>query len=79
MDVDGPDLKAQKQQIQAQFEKGLEHYRAGEFLPASKRFQACVALAPDDGAAALYLERCRSLAEAPPRGDWRGLTVLGRK
>ena len=79
MDTDAPELKTQKQQIQAQFEKGLEQYRSGEFLPAGKRFEACVALAPDDRAAALYVERCRSLAETPPDGDWQGLTILGRK
>lgn len=79
MDLDAPELKAQKQQIQAQFENGLEHYRAGEFLPACKRFEACVALAPDDRAAALYIERCRSLVETPPQEDWQGLTVLGQK
>ncbi len=79
MDVDAPELKAQKQQIQAQFEKGLEHYRAGEFLPACKRFEACVALAPDDRAAALYIERCRALAANPPEDGWDGLTVLGQK
>ena len=79
MDVDAPELKAQKQQIQAQFEKGLEFYRAGEFLSACKHFEACVALAPDDQAAALYIERCRSLVDSPPQSDWQGLTVLGRK
>ncbi|MBT3701169.1 MAG: adenylate/guanylate cyclase domain-containing protein [Alphaproteobacteria bacterium] len=79
MDMNAPDLKTQKQQIQAQFEKGLEHYRIGEFLPACKRFEACVALAPDDQAAALYIERCRGFVENPPVGGWNGLTVLGQK
>ena len=79
MDTDDPELKAQKQQVQAQFQKGLEHYRAGEFVAACRRFEACIALAPDDRAAALYIERCQNLAENPPPGEWRGLTVLGQK
>lgn len=79
MDVDAPELKAQKQQVHAQFERGLEHYRAGDFVAASKRFEACAALAPDDRAAALYVERCRSLEETQTPEDWQGLTVLGQK
>lgn len=79
MDRDTPELKAQKQQIQAQFEAGLRQYRAGEFLAACKRFEACVSLAPDDRAAALYIERCRGLVETPPQEDWQGLTILGQK
>ena len=79
MDTDDPELKAQKQQVQAQFQKGLEHYRAGEFVAACRRFEACIALAPDDRAAALYIERCQNLAENPPPGEWQGLTVLGQK
>jgi class 3 adenylate cyclase len=79
MDMNPTELKAQKQQVQAQFEKGLTDYRAGDFLPACKRFEACVALAPDDPAAALYIERCRGLVENPPTETWTGLTVVGRK
>jgi len=79
MDVDPPDLLAQKQQVLAQFESGLEHYRTGDFTAACKRFEACVALAPDDPAAALYMERCRTLASQPKPEDWSGLTVLGWK
>ena len=79
MDADPPDVKSQKQETLAQFERGLEHYRAGEFSPALKRFDACVALAPKDNAAALYVHRCRELIESPPQSEWRGLTVLDRK
>lgn len=79
MDADPPDVKSQKQETLAQFERGLEHYRTGEFSPALKRFEACVALAPKDMAAALYVQRCRDLIETPPQTEWQGLTVLDRK
>ena len=79
MDTDPADVKTQKQETQAQFEKGLEHYREGAFSDALKRFDACVALAPKDGAAALYVRRCRELCQNPPRTEWQGVTVLERK
>lgn len=79
MDADTPDVRLQKQQVLAQFENGLRYYRAGDFASACKRFESCVALAPDDKAAKLYLARCSELASSPPRSDWHGLTVLGQK
>ena len=79
MDADPPDVKSQKQETLAQFERGLEHYFSGKFSPTLKRFEACVALAPKDMAAALYVQRCRDLIENPPQTEWQGLTVLDRK
>lgn len=79
MDVNEPELRTQKQETQAQFEQGLAQYRTGDFVSALKRFQACVALAPKDEAAALYVERCRDLCENPPQSGWEGITVLERK
>ncbi len=79
MELDAPELKAHKQATQAQFEKGLEDYREGGFQRACERFEACMALAPDDKAAAFYFERCVGLVETPPGADWQGVTVLGQK
>ncbi len=79
MDSDAPEVRTQKQETKAQFGMGLEKYRAGDFAAAAKRFEACVALAPDDSAASMYVERCRDLTDRPPEGEWLGVTVLGHK
>lgn len=79
MDTDAAEVRAQKQETKAQFDMGLEQYRAGDFAAAKKRFEACAALAPDDSAAAMYVERCGELIERPPQEAWQGVTVLGHK
>jgi len=79
MDMDAPEIKSQKQETRALFEKGLEQYRAGDFAGACKRFEACMALAPDDRAATLYVDRCRDYADNPPDGEWQGVSILGHK
>jgi len=79
MDSDAPDVKQQKQETRAQFEMGLTQYREGDFTAACKRFEACAALAPDDKAAVMYVERCRGLIERPPQEAWQGVTILGHK
>jgi hypothetical protein len=58
--------KAQKLDSLDDFSKGLELYRAGEFDAARRVFEDCVASAPDDKTALLYVSRCTEYAATPP-------------
>lgn len=51
-----------------QFNAGYILWRQGDLAGAQERFQAALALAPDDGAAEQMLERCRQ-RNGPRRGD----------
>lgn len=69
----------QKRATRESFASALAHYRGGRFAEARDGFQACAAQAPDDGVAALYIARCRTLIDTPPEGEWQGVWVLDSK
>ena len=61
------------------FGSALAGYREGDFAAAGKLFAACLETAPDDGSAALYVQRCQRLLEHPPVDPWDGVTSLDAK
>jgi adenylate cyclase len=63
----------------AAYERAMEHYRNREYLEALPLFAEARRLDPSDGPTAVYLERCRELAESPPAPDWDGVYVMTRK
>jgi adenylate cyclase len=63
----------------AAYERGLERYQQRNYLEALPHFAEAHRLAPDDGPIAVYLERCRELAESPPAPEWDGVYVMTRK
>lgn len=54
-------------------------YRERRFTEALDAFQALVDRFPEDGPAAVYLERCRQHAAAPPPAEWDGAHQLVSK
>ncbi len=74
-----PPSQAHRLAAREPFAAGLLAYREGEFERALEAFGRCLAQAPSDGAAALYVERCeRILRRGPPTG-WDGVTHLTSK
>jgi adenylate cyclase len=61
------------------FGDGLTAYRARDFAAAERAFAAALELDPTDRPSAIYLERCRLLAETPPPEDWDGVWTLTEK
>jgi adenylate cyclase len=59
--------------------RGLAAYRARDWNAAERAFAGALTLHPADGPAAVYLSRCRLLAEAPPAADWDGVWNLAEK
>ena len=62
-----------------QFEKGLLHYKAGDFVLAKDEFKACLNIVPGDGPAQTYIKRCESYLVDPPGLDWDGVFTLTEK
>ncbi|MBT7032420.1 MAG: adenylate/guanylate cyclase domain-containing protein [Rhodospirillaceae bacterium] len=60
------------------FAAALDLYRRGEFNGAGDAFENYAAANPYDGAALVYLERCKAHAEMPP-ANWTGVTVMDEK
>ena len=61
------------------FKYGLESYRARRWDAAIAAFTEVLRLNPHDKGAAVYVERSRHLAEAPPPDDWAGEWVMESK
>jgi adenylate cyclase len=61
------------------YEAALDRYFAGDFGPALALFGALAEQRPDDGPTAVMLDRCRSLAKAPPVTPWNPVHELAHK
>ena len=61
------------------FRDGLAKYRRGQWSDAQMLFSQVLSLNPADKSAALYVERCRCLAENPPEEGWNGVWVMESK
>jgi signal transduction histidine kinase/class 3 adenylate cyclase/ActR/RegA family two-component response regulator len=72
-------LREMKLQTQADFKRGLEHYRCHEFKAAKICFYQVLAVNPDDKTAALYLERVNHLIERGVPENWSGVWTLTQK
>ena len=62
-----------------QFSKGLELYKAGDFVRAKSEFSACLDIFADDGPALAYISRCQVFTDNPPDADWDGVYRLTEK
>lgn len=58
---------------------GLEAYRSADWGQAIHRFEACVALVPEDSPSRLLLERSHEFQANPPPDPWDGVWQLTSK
>jgi len=61
------------------YASGLAAYRAMQWREAEEHFLAALRAMPGDGPSAMYVERCRAFAKAPPVADWDGVWTLTSK
>ncbi len=59
--------------------EGLSAYRDRRWKDAEKAFAEACRAVPGDGPSAMYIERCRQFAKAPPPADWDGVWSLTAK
>ena len=57
------------------YQAGVDLYRSRRFDEAERAFAGLVVESPDDGPAALYLDRTRAALWSPPPADWDGVYV----
>lgn len=65
--------------LRDQYAEGLSAYRRQDWERARGTFEACLALAPDDGPSKVFLDRITHLASSPPGRDWNGVWALTQK
>jgi predicted ATPase/class 3 adenylate cyclase len=78
LDAEPPARRDAKQRTRARFEEALLSYMDGRFDESERLFQACLASAPEDGAARHFVERCREHRTRPPVA-WDGVDTLTEK
>jgi class 3 adenylate cyclase/HAMP domain-containing protein len=79
LDGEPGELGAAKWRSRERFAEGLRLFRQAAFAKAQPHFEACLAAAPADEPARLYVERCRRHLEHPPGPSWDGITRLDSK
>ena len=62
-----------------EFSEALKNYRERKWAPAITKFKSCLKDCPEDGAAELYLDRCKVFKKTPPPKDWKGEQVFTQK
>ena len=70
------ELTPERRLLIANYAEGLAHWRAREFDRAATCFGRSAGI---DRPAALFRDRARELAEAPPGGDWDPIRTLQEK
>ncbi len=61
------------------FKDGMAEYRSRNWDVASKQFQECITLNPNDKPSHIFLKRARFLKQNPPPDDWSGVWVMESK
>lgn len=74
-DADAPELRNAKFAGADAFRRACASYYARDFVAAASGFESCLTSCPDDTAAMLFLERCRSNALGVPP-DWDGAETI---
>ncbi len=63
----------------AEFASGLAAYRARRWRAAAASFARVLELRPGDGAARLFVERCKEMGENDPGPEWDGVATMTSK
>nr|MCS5621736.1 adenylate/guanylate cyclase domain-containing protein [Nitrospinaceae bacterium] len=72
-------LREQKLKNLDKFAEGLKNFRARKWSKAMTRFKSCLKDCPDDGAAEIFLERCKIFQKTPPSQNWVGEHIFELK
>jgi adenylate cyclase len=70
---------AEQRETAALFDAALAIFEKRDWAAAQEGFEKVQALAPGDGPAQMYLERCQTYRQKPPQQDWDGVFNLSQK
>jgi adenylate cyclase len=72
----GKPLDSKFERVIEAYNEGLEAYNRRHWETAIHHFIAALQIDPNDGPSKVYLERCRTLRDNPPKKDWDGVFNL---
>ena len=78
MVIQNPSVKKKLNTLEI-FYDGLENYRSKKWTQSISKFKECLKECPEDGAAEMFLERCKIFQKKPPPKDWAGQQVFEEK
>jgi len=61
------------------FSEGLRYYRVGKWQKAIHMFEKALSHHAGDSLSQMYIERCQTLQETPPEGEWDGVWTMTSK
>lgn len=70
LELDGVELDAAMEEALRLYEEGMAGYKRHDWAGARARFEAAVAVRPEDGPSRVYVQRCAENIAAPPPPDW---------
>lgn len=73
---DGKEIRDQKLESLPDFEKGLQHYYAKEFIAASEFFSKAIKICARDNVSRLFLGKSSALALDGVADDWTGVEIM---
>ncbi len=72
----GRSLDSEREQVMEAYCEGLEAYNRRHWETAIHHFISALQIDPNDGPSKIYLERCRTLRDNPPKKSWDGVFNL---
>lgn len=72
----GRPLDSKRERVIEAYYEGLEAYDRRHWETAIHHFISALQVDPNDGPSKIYLERCRTLRDNPPKKDWDGVFNL---
>ena len=72
----GKPLDSKLERVIEAYSEGLNAYNRRHWETAIHHFIAALQIDPNDGPSKVYLERCRTLRDNPPKKDWDGVFNL---
>lgn len=72
-------LESKMQEYLSTYAGARDAYREGRFAEATRHFQRCLELWPEDRLTSVYLARCQIFLRQPPEEDWEGVWLAEQK
>ena len=73
---DEDSLREKKIKNLDKFAEGLKNYREQKWSKAITKLKSCLKECPDDGAAEIFMERCKVYQKKPPPKSWTGEQIF---
>ncbi|WP_169738211.1 adenylate/guanylate cyclase domain-containing protein [Maridesulfovibrio frigidus] len=75
-DIDSPEVRKTKVELEPLMRQGLIWYKKGEFQKALDIFKICSDSCPEDSIPPIYIKRCSTFLRVSPGAGWTGISSV---